>query len=112
MRKLIFLLLFWNLGAQAQVAVESGWYQETVLQANLQRAKSPEEQVRATGVLALHYKWQKLNDSLASLYINKIYDIAKASKQKSLMAAALWWDAYSSSEVLLTLHEESQLAID
>ena len=91
MKKFIFFLfLLPAFTANAQIGWED-FYSEKDLQSDLQYAKTPAEQLDATGCLAVHYK--KIHtDSLAKVYIQKVFSIAENSKDVYLMARALWWD--------------------
>jgi hypothetical protein len=104
---LLLLLLFWSTSAEAQVNFETRFPAKELL-ANWQKAKGPEERLRAAGVLAAHYKFN-FKDSLAAVWLQTVREIAEASKQKSLMASALWWIAYL--HTYSTLYSESQLGI-
>ena len=91
MRKLIFLfLLSPAFTSKAQTGYEQ-YYSEKDLRSNLEQAKTLPAQLDATGCLAMCYKYS-YKDSIASLYIKKVYAIAENSKDPQLMARALWWD--------------------
>ena len=93
MRILLLPLLFaMAFHAHAQVGYEN-FYSEKDLQTVLQHANTVAGQLDATGSLAVYYK-QLYNDSLAAIYLKKVYSIAENSKDPQLMARALWWDNY------------------
>lgn len=91
MRKfnLLFCILF---GAvlNGQVGFED-YYSEKDLLTHLQRARTASEQIDASGVLAVNYK-KIFRDSLASIYLSRIYKIAQNASDPKLMAWAIWWD--------------------
>ena len=76
--------------ANSQVGFEE-YYSEKDLLSFLQKAKTRPEQLDAAGVLAVNYK-RVFKDSLASVYLTKVYAIAENSKDPKLMARAMWWD--------------------
>src|SRR5262245_57556664 len=87
---IFFLLLCFTFSAKAQLGYED-YYSEKDLQTQLQQAKTIEDQMNATGRLALHFKKLR-NDSTGILYIRKIFGMAEGRKDVKLMANALWWD--------------------
>ena len=91
--------------AQMQAMYED-FYPEKELLAKLQHAKTPAGQLYAAGFLAAHYK-RRFRDSLAAVYLKKLYSVARAANDKNLSASALWWDAYSSATY--TAYDEYRL---
>lgn len=85
-----FVLLF-TYTAKAQVFYPT-FYPENELLTNFETAKTPSEQMDASGILALHYR-SKFQDSLSSVYLKIVYSIASEAKDQKLSAKALWWDA-------------------
>jgi hypothetical protein len=101
------VLLLFSLSVDAQVDYEI-IYPEKELLASLQEAKTPEEQVRAAGFLALHYKWN-LKDSLSAVYMNHVHRTANASGDIGINASALWWEAFALAKG--TLYAEYEKAL-
>ena len=102
MRKIVtifFLMLCTK--ANSQIGFEE-YYSEKDLLSFLQKAKTHPEQLDAAGVLAVNYK-RVFKDSLASVYLTKVYTIAQNSKDPKLMARAMWWDNRYKSDTLKSI---------
>lgn len=103
-----FILVFlWASTAKAQVFYPI-FYPEKELLATYQHAKTPAEQMDAAGVLAQHYK-SKFEDSLSSVYLHLVYNLARATNDQKLTAKALWWDAHISAGI--TAYDETKQAV-
>jgi signal transduction histidine kinase len=66
------------------------YYSENYHKANLQMAKTPEEQVEALGTIAVHYK-NKHQDRLGDLYMKKISEVVNHSNDDVLKGRAQFW---------------------
>ncbi len=63
--------------------------------------------MNAAGILALHYK-SKFQDSLSSVYLHLVTQIASVANDQKLFAKALWWDAQICA---CGAYDETKLAI-
>ena len=87
----VIFIFFCTCTAKAQVFYPT-FYPEKELLISFQLAKTPAEQMDASGVLALHYR-TKFQDSLSSVYLHLLYRISSMANDQKLLAKALWWDA-------------------